>query len=557
MISMRGRMFQLKNQVMSSLPAVSSIGVGLASGVYIYKFMKNDKEINVNLPTFADMREYSGQLRQAFLVENDEDEFGLKLFDALLRSIQINDVSTANMMLDDLLAKDMISDVIRDGLIVVSANYDKIKILELLQRKFGNHAVLRNRRARGLLGLADDEKRKATEILEQPYQSPGNINQHGMSVILRVIQKKKLEDNLYYMGFQPVYITCDLADDITQSYLHVVRARKVNDELCEDFSRTIIIDLFDYPAYEKVVEEYYRQLSAEAKQLNKVVVGTMVLTGNHFAIAQIKVSPQADNFTHAAIVYIDPLGSNLSVISSTYRPISSLPHHVFSHVKLMVSEDRNQFAAIGCSLFVSDQYETLMNLDQIMSHNTQYSFAGNKYVIFDYAEHHKYLCLQYGYDDCRDGSYAGINDFQLFRLPACLIVGKQSLEGENNTFKNEIETYVLQPNGRYKCEFDRKNVDKRESVLALMGIFRAKSHSSKEWQREFEMPFDNSGESVDMVIAKNIEPVYPGSDKNWNKRNVHSAYGLGHLLGDNIRELLDIENQRTTDAGQSRTSYKQ
>lgn len=539
---MRSRILSFKNKVMSSIPAVS-IGAGLAGGMYIYKCMKDDEEINVNLPTFVDMREYRDHLRQVFFLENDEDEFGLKKFDALLLAIQINDDFSAKLQLDDLVDKNMVSDVIRDRLIVVAANYNKIKILELLQSKFGDQAVLRNRHARELLSLSDGDKQKVTKIVEQPYQSPGKINIDGLAVIIRVEQKKMLEENLR-LAFQPVYITCDLLDDITQSCLRVIRARKDNDELREKFSRTIIIDLFDHPEYEKTLEDYYRRLSVEANQLNKPVVGTVLLTGGHFTIAQIKVTPQADNFTHAAIVYIDPQGSNLSATSCTYAYIASLPHHVFSRVKLMFSDEINQFAPLGCSLFVCDQYGTLMNLDRIMSHNTQYSFAGNKDVIFDYAEHHKILHttlqLQYGYDHCvNDHSYAGVNDFQLFVLPVCLIAGKQSLEGIKLR-KDMTETYVLQPNGRYECDFGSCSADARTSVLGLMGINRARSNSSPERQSEFKMPAGVSGdETVDDVIAKNVEPAYPGANHMWNKRNARLGYEFGHSLGENIRVVLN------------------
>lgn len=547
---MRSRLLRFVNTLSHSIGtqiprvnfAIPALLAGTAASAYVFKSYKDDFKINMELTTHREMREYRDALRHAFQSDNSDNHDAIVTFNALLKAISSNQIDIAEEMLNDLVAHDAtITEETRDGLIVYTANHSKVEILELLQKVFTEEDVLRNRHARDLLLLSPEERKIVTHISEEFYQSPGEIRHDGMFEFVKAKQKNLLQLHLQYRAYQPVYNCFDLAEDIAESYRQVKSINEITDEMETKFRRTIVLDLAEHDTYEQVTAEYFRRLVQDAKNEKKPVVGTFVMTGAHFTLGQIMVVHYKPDQSHATVVFIDPKGSYSSILTNDYTFIASVPHHVFDKVDVYISEEKNQLAGMGCSLFVADQYEIVMTLDQIMKWNNQYPFAGNENVIFDYAKHAKTSEHIYGVDfdgsDGTFGTFKSLAKFSLFTLPAALIVGKQSLDGVG--VKDDApETFVKEANGRYSSVV---GADSTMDFPGVMGYYRAKENSS--WQRkiEFDRPADISGrKTVDETVKSTIENAeHKGHIKPRNKRNDNKAYEFGLFMSKNADSILE------------------
>src|SRR3990167_10473602 len=427
---------------------------GAAVGGYMIMKLYEDEAINAELPTYREMRQYRDALKTAFCRDNIDNKLAHRAFDALLNAISSNNPLIAEEMLNDLIKMNaIVTPETRDSIIVLTANHNKINILELLQQVFGVEEVSRNRHARHLLSLTPEQKERATHFMEQCFQSPGEIKHDGMIMFVAVSQHDLLDQMIRYRAYQPVFNSFDAADDITETCREVLSVHEITRQMQTKFKRTIIVDL-SANTYQAIIEDYYKKLAQLAKNENDPVVGTMITTGSHFTISQIRVVQHASGSNTATVVFIDPRGSYTSMLTNDYGSIASIAPDVFDDVHVFISEERNQLAGMGCSLFVSDQYATLMTLDDLMRINSQYPFAGNTHVLFDYVKYaqtswHPYgIDFDYDADSETGGSYAEQRTFALTRLPVILTIGKQSLAGEAKLL-DAPEVFVEEPSGRF------------------------------------------------------------------------------------------------------------
>ena len=527
----------------SSLPyGVMATMAGLAVGGYFISKLYEDDDINVELPTFREMRSYREGLKLSFRKDNQDNKQAHRTYDALLSAISTNNRLIAEEMLNDLIKMGaIVTEEMRDGLIVFTANHSKISILELLQEVFGEEEVLRNRHASYLLSLSPDEKERAAHFMEQCFQSPGEIKHDGMVMFIAVSQDELRDQMLQYRAYMPVYNTFDLAEDIAESYRHVLSMHEINQQLQTKFDRTLVVDLSENDTYQMIIEDFYKKLAKIAKDERDPVVGTMITTGAHFTISQIRVVQHESGSNSATVVFIDPKGSYSSMMTNDYGYFASIAPHVFDDVKVLISGEGNQLSGMGCSLFVGDQFITLMTLDELMESNTQYSFAGKRNVIFDYAEREQTSMHPYGVDfdadDDLGGTYAEVREFSLTRIPAVLTVGKQSLErcGE---LLDAPEEFILQENGRFSTMVREK--ERAVKIPGVMGLNRDMVESSPERQMEYNRPADLSCEkTVAEVIRLGIEPTeHKGRVKPRNLRIYHSAYRFGFFLSQNVERIL-------------------
>lgn len=522
--------------------AIPALLAGTAASAYVFKSYQNDLNINMELTTHKEMREYRDALRHTFQQDNLDNPDASITFNALLKAISSNQIDLAEEMLNDLVAAGVnFTKKTRDALIVYTSNHSKVEILELLQEVFTEQDVLRNRHARDLLSLNPEQRKIVTHITEEFYQSPGEIRHDGMVEFVKINQKELLQLHLQYRAYKPVYNCFDLAEDIAESYRQVKSINEITDEMEKKFKRTIVLDLTEHETYEKTAADFFRSLIKDADNEMKPVVGTFVMTGAHFTLGQIMVVHYAPDQSQATIVFIDPKGSYSSILTNDYNFIASVPHHVFDKVDVYISEEKNQLAGMGCSLFVADQHGILMSLDQIMAWNTQYPFAGKENVIFDYAKQAKTSEHLYGIDfdgndgDC--GTFKSLAKFSLFTLPAALLVGKQSLDSAG--VKDDApETFIQEANGRYSSVV---GADSTMDFPGVMGYYRAKKHSSCQRKIEFDRPADISGtKTVDETVQSTIENAeHKGHVKPRNKRNDNKAYEFGLYVSNHADSILE------------------
>lgn len=563
---MRGRFSQFfarrSHSTFSNIAGVTALG-GAATLAYGFTHRRqNSDRVNVKLDTFQKMHTFTLSLEEAFAAANPDNQSTCDDFNALLIAIAKNDMDNATLMINSLADADtVITSDILDDLIAFTTNHNKIEALVMLQEVFGAEVVLRNHHAKKLLAYSPEEQKKLSYYCEQFYQSPGEISFDGMEMFVDVMEDEILQRHLEHRSYQPTYLAYDLDHDIAEGYRQVRSEQEIIRELEQRFAQTLVVDqCMDFESSKSEMKSFMMDLRASAIQSKQPVTGTMLLASGHYMFAQIEVVHNAKTGeTNATMVFVDPLGAYANLQRTYLNPYISVPHGVFSNTELFYSEEKLQFAPLGCSLFVCDLFTIAHDLTQILEKNYP---DENIHSLFDYARRYQTSTHDYAVsEDLNDETFNSVEKFHLFPLPPAMILSKQSLtnsgfhkDGDKPDLAHyEEQVFKQTAEGKFTADIVQKDPQKR---LGVMGLDEAKIKSPRKRQNEFNGPADVSGNvTVKEAIDENIVTIESnGSHVRRNKRADYLAYRHGVFFSTKSDRVLEYAKERELEAEHEKES---